>query len=245
MKSDDGTYDFIPEPDYSPPPSPTTPSSPVGNGSLQRDQQSSGVYKRRISSDEEVTTETRGSGLYQRVIKDDSQTNIQPQRPSGKYTKAIPSPGAVNVMSEFKLPKLKPVNRSFDKSFDSDPKSPVSPGSPRENELNSSYDNVKPSNIKQMNQKQEQVYVNDVRDKSPEKSDKPVSPRYKTRQAPPVPSAPRAAPPPPAPCSPGVPAPPPLTGHFDKAGKGKLKQVHWNKTPKPNVSRHKCLAIAI
>ena len=245
FKSEDGTYDFIPEPDYSPPSSPTTPNTPgwpAGNDSLQRDKQSSGVYKKRISTEEtNGAFDRNGSGIYKTVIKEDPQAynpsaqnngNIQPQRPSGKYTKSIPAPGAVNVMGDFKIPKLKPVNRSVNQSFDSAPKSPVSPSSPRDDVFNNSYDNTKPSTVRQMQQNHDQVYTNQVRDKSPDKSEKPVSPRYKTRQAPPVPSAPRAVPPPPN----VAPVPPPPVFGSDKAGKGKLKQVHWSRTPKPMVS---------
>lgn len=232
FKSDDGTYDFIPEPDYSPPPSPTSPAPPSGNVGIQREKQSSGVYKKRISTDEDIASEQRG--LYQRVMKEPNEPikpEVQPLKTSGKYTKA-PAPGAVNVMSDFtQIPKLKPVrsfDKSFDKSFDSDTKSPKSPSSPRGNVFDS-FEDTKTSNVKQ-----DQVYVNNVRDRSPEKNDRQLSPRSsnKTRQAPPVPNTSRTAPPPPV----TAPVPPPPLATFEKASRGKLKQVHWTKTPRPMVS---------
>lgn len=239
FKSDDGTYDFIPEPDYSPPPSPKTPSAPsagTGSSSFTREQQASGVYKRRISTGDEVPQDNRGPGVYQRVLQGDKQSDIPPHPSSGKQSKANLPPGAVNVMSDFKqMPKLRQVNKSFDKSFESDSKLPSSPGSSG-NDDSFTYDNTRSTNVKQAQHKQDNVYINEPKDKSPEKSDKPVSPRYKTKQAPPAPCAVRPAPPPPAPLlSSSVPAPPPL-GPFDKVSRGRLKQVHWNRTAKTMVS---------
>ncbi|XP_053400909.1 formin-F-like isoform X2 [Mercenaria mercenaria] len=251
FKSDDGTeaptYDFIPEPDYSPPPSPTNRSGSEfssGIGSLEGDKHSSGVYKqvitRRDSDNEKQVTNHRVSGNYNQVIRKEPQNT----RSSGDYTKAIkPAPGAVNVMSNFtEIPKLKRIG-SKDTIEKTDEVEKVSPRekSPRDSDQ-PEYTNNKIS-VKQMQANIENTYVNEVKDKPEEKSEKIPSPRDKSKSPAPAPPGQRRAPPPPPgsippappPCNAPVPpaAPPPLW-HV-KQTKGKLKQVHWTRTPKPLV----------
>lgn len=269
-EEDQPTYDFIPEPDYSPPPSPTTPSGSdsSGIGTLERNKQSSGVYKQVIEKTNSETgggierdkqssgfykqvidrrgsggdLDTRESGAYSRVIRNEPQN----QRVSGEYVKGIkPAPGAINVMANFtEIPKLKRVgSKDAVEVANSDNTERISPreNSPRDTQDNeASYENTKIS-VKQMQANIENNYVNDVNDKKTEQSEIP-SPREKTRRAPPPPSGPRQAPPPPTgnvpappPCLSPIPIPP-QTQMSTRVGKGKLKQVHWNRTPKPMVA---------
>ncbi|XP_052817422.1 delphilin-like isoform X3 [Mya arenaria] len=228
------TYDFIPEPDYSPPASPTQNDVTSGTDSLQREKQASGVYKNHITprnsaQDDGVDLDPRTSGIYTRVIRPDSKKNSTPNRASGEYNKAIrPAPGAVNVMPNVgEIPKLKRLG-SKENSFESDKTSPRANDSPRSED--NTYDNVTSLSVKQMQEQFEQPYV--FENKTPSK---PLSPREK-KQAPPVPTGNRPVPPPPAPCAPTAPAPPPpLVFGGKPMGKGHLKQVHWNRTPKPMV----------
>lgn len=257
FKSEDATeqptYDFIPEPDYSPPQSPTS-GSPPGIGLIQRDRQTSGVYKQVItrsdSSSEKSGFDSRESGKYNQVIR----TEPQSKRSSGEYTKAIkPAPGAVNVMSNFtEIPKLRRVGSKDTTETLNDSERTNARDRNSRNSLN--VDQEKDTNntfsVKQKQENIENTYMNETKERYDEKSDKMPSPRDKipsprdkTRFPPPPPTGPKRAPPPPLsnippappPCSaPAPPAvPPPLS--FTKQVKGRLKQVHWSRTPKPLV----------
>lgn len=263
------TYDFIPEPDYSPPPSPKTPTGrePSGKSTLEREKQASGVYKNvieRTSNDFRVIerskqssgvykqaiersngdistlerdkqssgvykrviegqvsggqTSLRESGLYSNVIRNESDD----QRHSGEKVKATkPAPGAVNVMSNFtEIPRLR---RTGSRDAPSDNTDKTSKDS---EEL---YKNTS-----------QNTYVNTVADIQAEKSDKVPSPWEKTKPAPAPPPGAKWAPPPPVG---SIPAPPPCSAPTPpgprptvKAGKGKLKQIHWTRTPKPLIA---------
>ena len=251
FKSEDDTepptYDFIPEPDYSPPPSPTNQSGDTSSilKSLGNDKHSSGVYKqvitRKDSDNEHHVANSRVSGSYNQVIKNEPQN----KRSSGEYTKAIkPGAGAVNVMSNFtEIPKLRRVgskdtNEILENTGDNSPKEK----SPRDSNQ-PVYTNEKVS-VKQMQVNIENNYTNEIKDKQ-EQLDKAPSPRDKNKFPAPAPSAPRRAPPPPignippAPppvCAPAPPAIPPALTQTRQM-KGKLKQVHWTRTPKPLVRK--------
>ena len=219
-------YINVPEPDYSPPPSP-------------KDQRKSQVFQQtdqtkllksviNVSDNENTKTEaeTRDSGVYNKVIKVNAvgpqQNEAQQRRVSGEYTTNIKvAPGAVNVMPKMnEIPKLKkvdPVSKKQD--------IPVSPqNSPREK------DSEQNLSVKQIQENIENIYVNEVKEKTD------LSPRTKTKVPPPIPTSPKAPPPPPSP-GPFSPAPPPPPQDFRMAG-GRLKQVHWGRVPKPLVRFH-------
>ncbi|XP_052230012.1 delphilin-like [Dreissena polymorpha] len=232
---EDSTYDFIPEPDYSPPPSPPAPlvPSPLDSTSpITRDNQTSGKYKMRISTNnQQENGDPRESGLYTRVIKTDSVKS--PGVKTGEnFNKSRPAPGAVNVLpNNGEFPKLKRVE-SKDNSFESDKQSPRAVYS---NQVTAQpdYDNVSIMGVRKNST--DQTYANDLRKTdTPEKAS---SPREKTKQAPPIPTPGRPAPPVPCP-PPAAPAPPPPQQMQSRPlGKGHLKQVHWTRTPKPMIAQ--------
>ena len=255
----DDVYDFIPEPDYSP------PNTPPGNGvaqPLQRDQQSSGVYKTRIShnsSQDADGEDPRTSGLYTRVIKRDSERNQPAARESGQYTRQIrPAPGAINVMpitNEF--PKLR-RSGSKDDTVESDATSPTG-NNLRKSAVDDTYDDCQILSVKQIQEQYEQTYVNkSPRSPSPTKpqadrAPAQISPRDK-KPAPLPPtqivqtnqSSTKPGQPPPPPNAPAAPAPPPLYINAGRpAARGHLKQVHWSRTPRPLVRKSHTTKISL
>lgn len=231
--AEDSTYDFIPEPDYSPPPSPPPPFVPSpldATSPITRENQTSGKYKARISTNnQQENGDPRESGLYTRVIKTDSVKS--PGVKTGEPFKTRPAPGAVNVLpNNGEFPKLKRVE-SKDNSFESDKQSPRGVYS-NQVAAQSDYDDVSIMNVRKNST--DQTYANDLRRTDiPEKAS---SPREKTKHAPPIPTPGRPAPPVPCPppAAPAAPAPPPQM-QSRPLGKGHLKQVHWIRTPKPMV----------
>lgn len=255
--ADQPTYDFIPEPDYSPPPSPTGRSGDEsGIRKLERDKQSSGVYKQVISrrdSQENQGFDSRESGFYNNVIRNEPQN----KRTSGEFAKAIKAgPGAVNVMpNSTEFPKLRRVgSRDTNETLaDSERTSPREIVSRNSLNVDQKANTNNKFSVKQMQSNIENIYINDTKDRNAEKSDKIPSPRDKlpgprneTKILQPAPSGHRRAPPPPVnnvppappacsvPCPP-PPGPPPLA--LTKQVRGRLKQVHWARTPKPLVSQ--------
>ena len=202
-------YTNVPEPDYSPPTSPKGERKLVINVS---DNQT------RRSEDER-----QESGIYNKVItmkaNEFLQDGAQTKRVSGEYTTNIKvAPGAVNVMPKMnEIPKLRKVDPASRK--DDIPISPQS--SPREPDREQ-----KRLSVKQIQENMENIYVNEVKENTD------LSQRTKSK-APPPPISPKAPPPPPSPV-PLSPAPPPPPPDFRVAG-GRLKQVHWNRIPKPLV----------
>ncbi|KAL4234515.1 hypothetical protein ACF0H5_006158 [Mactra antiquata] len=224
-QSDPPLYDFIPEPDYSPPPSPTeTTDIPKG---IEK-KHSSGIYKRVIPEDPEVS---RKSGAYDHVIRQ----NPPNSRASGEYTKAIrqaPAPGAVNVMSNVtEFPQLRKTKSkdSFDKDINNE-RVQLRDKNERIPEVNAGSVNVTNSDTNEKIVRTESKFPPPA-PSGPRASPKPPAPPPPLATQPPACPAPPAAPPPP--CQ--VPAPPPTALPLRSAGKGKLKQVHWNRTPKPMV----------
>lgn len=241
--------EFIPEPDYEPqwPQMHRSNSgSALGSGMLQRDKQSSGIYKQVITVDANSYPkkfDNRESGMYNNVIQNESQlvrevgeyakSNIDPQmsRTSGDYTKCIkPSPGAVHVMSNSnEIPILRNVGSK--KTSETERTSPREKGPHSKLSVKQMQDNF------ESNTQDTQA----VSDKLPSPRDKGKSPapaqsspcRAPGESSPigRIPKAPAAPPAPPA--APPAPTPTHLPG---KEGKGKLKQIHWNRTPKPMVS---------
>ena len=254
VKSVDSTgsepvYVDIPEPDYSPPSSPefdrTKPGKPQQIMEFRsKPSQSSGVYKQEIVPALDDSMSRQDSGIYQKVIRGGSvQRQDNQVKKSNDYNKPA---GAVDVMPKFnEMPKLRKVN-SADKSNEKDKTSPVQ---------NSAHTNGEQLTVKQIQANMENLYQND---KISGKENEPVSPRGISKFPPPAPSAPRKdnhkqiyfndvpsddsmptphspkkapAPPPPVPV---IPAPPPPIQ--SPGGKGRLKQIHWNRIPKPLVS---------
>lgn len=270
-------YEFIPEPDYSPPgsprknaghqtgnpPSKTSPGADIGQRT--EDKNSSGVYKRviRPTNSEKraesgvynnvlIPTEDRESGAYKKAIElgeyyNTSTTSQNEQNASpttGDYQRAIkPGPGAVDVMPKVtEIPKLKRVNIRDTTTLElRSPQEKVEAA----NTAPSKTDNAT-SVQKQVKQIQANfetnIYVNEKKDEhKPIKSSKtkppPPAPSGPVSKQPEVfngfhitPSAPPA--PPPIPSSPGPPPPSP----FERQSvRGKLKQVHWSKTPRPLI----------
>lgn len=238
--------EFIPEPDYEPqqpPMHPTKSGSSSGTAMIDRDRKSSGIYKQVItvdSNNDPHRFDNRESGMYNNVIKNEPQllrgsdeytksiNDPQMSRTSGDYTKCIKlSPGAVHVMSNSnEIPKLRKVG--------SKKTSETERTSPREASPHSKL------SVKQM----QENFENNTQDTLPVTDNLP-SPRDKGKYAPPAPSSPRRAPGesspvgriPPAPAAPpAAPPAPSLSLLPGREAKGKLKQVHWNRTPKPMVS---------
>lgn len=211
FRSEHNDYEQIPEPDYSP------PLSPVDVKSSQFDQPQSQKPVLGEHQNSNAPENTRESEMYTKVIKVNEQLPQLQRRVSGEYTTNIKvAPGAVNVMPKMnEIPKLRKVD-SITKSGENQ----VSPQtSPRD------LDKEKGLPMKQIQENIENTYVNEMKEKND------LSPRSKTKPAPPIPPAPMDVPPLQGPISP---APPPLPPDF-RVAKGKLKQVHWTRVPKPLV----------
>lgn len=212
FRSENNDYEQIPEPDYSP------PLSPVDVKSSQFDQPQSQKPVLGEHQNSNAPENTRESEMYTKVIKVNEQLPQLQRRVSGEYTTNIKvAPGAVNVMPKMnEIPKLRKVD-SITKSGENQ----VSPQtSPRD------LDKEKGLPMKQIQENIENTYVNEMKEKND------LSPRSKTKPAPPIPPAPMDVPPLQGPISP---APPPLPPDF-RVAKGKLKQVHWTRVPKPLVA---------
>lgn len=222
-------YTNVPEPDYSPPPSPGEQRKSQVMQQADQSQLQKSVINIRDNQNSRNGDQAKDSGIYNKVINvrvDESQQNEAPERrASGEYTTNIKvAPGAVNVMPKMNeipvLRKVDPVNRNNDR--------PVSlQTSQRE------QDDEQKLSVKQIQENMENIYVNEVKEKTD------LSPRTKTKTAPPIPTSPiptspKAPPPPPSP-GPYSPAPPPPPPDFRMAG-GKLKQVHWSRVPKPLIA---------
>ena len=215
-------YTNVPEPDYSPPPSPRDQRKSQVLQPTDQTQLRKSVINISDIQTSRTDDEAKDSGIYNKVIKvrpDESQQNeAQQSRVSGEYTTNIKvAPGAVNVMPKMnEIPKLRKVDPASRKDD-----IPVRPQSEANSEQKLS--------VKQRQENMENIYVNEVKEKTN------LSPRTKTKAPapPPIPSSPRAPPPPPSP-GPLSPAPPPPPPDLRMAG-GRLKQVHWSRVPKPLV----------
>ena len=226
----DSSYEQVPEPDYSPPASPVDKRK--SQIETQTDQTKSRISVIKIGDYQNANTEGEASesGMYTKVIKANGELvpSTQPSQPvnrrvSGEYTTNIKvAPGAVNVMPKMnEIPKLRKVD-STTKSEETQ-KSPQS--SPRETEGEQNF------SVKQIQENIENIYVNENKEKEVD-----LSPRYKTKVPPPIPPVPKAAAPPPPPTPvPLSPAPPPPPQDYG-ISRGRLKQVHWDRVPKPLVS---------
>ena len=215
-------YTNVPEPDYSPPPSPRDQRKSQVLQPTDQTQLRKSVINISDIQTSRTDDEAKDSGIYNKVKKvrpDESQQNeAQQSRVSGEYTTNIKvAPGAVNVMPKMnEIPKLRKVDPASRKDD-----IPVRPQSEANSEQKLS--------VKQRQENMENIYVNEVKEKTD------LSPRTKTKAPapPPIPTSPRAPPPPPSP-GPLSPAPPPPPPDFRMAG-GRLKQVHWSRVPKPLV----------